>query len=333
MRRVRRLPALLAGLLWVVVPVVAAVLLLLQADEITRASTDESTWVPVGPAVTTVDTQVTLALTWAGQSPLVAPAWSGLVERVDAVPGSVLGSGDVVARVGGVDRLLVSSTVPFGRPLQLDDVGPDVEALNEVLGTLGYPSGRGDVFRAATQTGVHDLGERLGLDTVIFDPGWFVYSPSPTVTVATVDLVLAAPAPPPGTPIATPRPVLLQAASTGGPPGAGIVVLGDQEVASIGADGTIDLTALAAVVDPSAASVDVVVRQALPGGARQVPADSVVTATDGGTCVLGRSGPGGEIEPQSVTVVGSRLGVTTVTGLGEIVDVLVDPGAEQRSTC
>lgn len=210
--RWRSVAAAIGSVLWVVVPLVAAAAVLTRADHRTNPTPPDSTWTPIGPPVTSIERSASLLLTWATGPPLVAPQWSGLVERVDLAPGQAVTSGQSVGRVGGSDRLLVASAAPFTRPLQVDDVGSDVADLNTTLASLGLPAGGADRYTTATLRGVRALSRQLvGAEVDTFDPNWFVFTPSASVLVASVEFVAGAPAPSAGSVLATSRAVLTSA--------------------------------------------------------------------------------------------------------------------------
>ncbi|MDR1189628.1 MAG: hypothetical protein LBK95_19615, partial [Bifidobacteriaceae bacterium] len=76
---------------------------------------------------------VSLVLTWHAPVALVAPEWTGVVQSVAAQAGQELSSGDVVARVAGVDRLACASDYPMAQAVAATDKGQDVATLQQCL--------------------------------------------------------------------------------------------------------------------------------------------------------------------------------------------------------
>ena len=95
---------------------------------------------------------------------------------------------------------------PFYRPLAVGDTGPDAAELNALLAAQGLEHTPGDRVTRATLGGVRSFATSLGLPATsplrAFDPAWIVYLSSAQVDVRSVDLVIGAPAPAPGTVIA-----------------------------------------------------------------------------------------------------------------------------------
>ncbi len=180
--------------LWLVTPVV----LLARADDLAGEEAlrgEESTWMPIAPSTEPTVTEVGLRLGWEEPGPVVAPAWTGLVQEVMVAPGDVIAEGHPMAVVDGITRVAVTGR-PIGRILGPNDRGPDVVALNALLDALGRPHGEGDVFTRATSEGTRDLSRALGMaPTVGFDPAWVLHLPTAGATATTVALVEGAPVP------------------------------------------------------------------------------------------------------------------------------------------
>jgi hypothetical protein len=157
-----------------------------------------------------------VAMAWEAPVQLFAPAWEGVVQRVDVAPDAELGNGDPVVTVSGLTRLLAASGEPFWRPLGLNATGDDARALNEWLGALGLPHGSGATVTSATVRGIREVASRVGLDVpsgaaVEFDPTWVVFAPRERFTVGSVDLQVGAPAPAAGTAFVMTQPALTAA--------------------------------------------------------------------------------------------------------------------------
>lgn len=167
---------------------------------------------------------VGVAMVWEAPVELYAPAWEGVVQRVDVAAGAEVGNGDPLVTVSGLTRLMAATGQPFYRPLGLNARGADARALNEWLAALGLPHGTGDTVTQTTLRGVREVASRVGVDVakgaevasepaaeVAFDPAWVVFSPRDRFMVGSVDLAVGAPAPAAGSAFVTARPVLSSA--------------------------------------------------------------------------------------------------------------------------
>jgi hypothetical protein len=317
---------------------VAAILLIAESRESADLAGSARTWAPAVTAEPFVDTAAAVEVEWQETPPLIAPQWGGLIERVLVVPGGALSTGAPVARIGGVDRLLIDSALPFGRMLTEGAEGADVEQLNVVLRELGYAADEGSRFSAATRSGVRALSEVLsGIAVDEFDPGWFVFATSPDMVVDSVALQPGAPAPSAGSEIVTLRPALVAGRVSGTQPAGTSVVVGGQPVGVVSTDGDIDaagLAALSGLLDPESTNGEILLRRQLEDGARQVPAASVVTGANGALCIVGRASGSEATRVVAVDVVDSFLGTSTLTQLpAGIEEVLVNPSREDRRKC
>lgn len=223
---------------WIGLPVALASILTARSERSVQSPPIVSAWLPVGETEPDMDRKVIAVGTLGAAPPLLAPAWTGLVEQVDLRPGEPLRSGEVVAVVSGIPRLALHTARPFHRTLGYDDRGADVAELNAWLRARGLEASEGDRFGAATRRGVRDLRQELHVpepeadpappappagdpgappgegaapapppaptvDTAgTFDPGWVVYLPRPEVIVSTVNLQVGAPVAPPGSVVA-----------------------------------------------------------------------------------------------------------------------------------
>ena len=212
-RAARRLLGILAVLAWIAVPIVVAGVVTSRSERAVRTEPPASVWVAAGPVATEVTRTVVARAERRDRPPLLAPAWSGLVEEVHLRAGEPLRSGDAVAVIDGVTRLAAATERPLGRRLVPGDRGRDVAALNGLLGSLGYEAGTGDHFGGSTRRGVlalrRDLGVPIALDDLgapvdadVFDPAWLVFLAEAEVSVASTALQVGAPAPPAGSAVA-----------------------------------------------------------------------------------------------------------------------------------
>lgn len=312
------------AVLWVVsIPILMS--LALNLDRNTRFAVDEPGWVRPEP-LEAERSAVTVALQRAAPSQIVAPATVGLLTRI-VEPGDTLTTGSVVMRVGGVDRVAALTSQPFERVLGPGSSGSDVEDLNRLLERLGLPSGRGETFGAATESGVRALARRLGAgDVTTFDPNWIVFLPTEPFVVASVEIAMATPAPPPGSIIARSTQRLVAAwvtdalAAPPSEPGssAGVdekaypprpvresttLVLGDLPLPLVEDRAHLAPAALDALsealsgVEPT---VEVEGVTAPPVDSWRLPAASILTAANGGSCVVVRRGDERPVIPVKV---------------------------------
>lgn len=214
----KRLLGILAVLTWIGVPLVVAGVLTARSERSVRSEQPASVWVMAGPVETEVRRTVAARAEWRELPPLLAPAWSGLVEEVGLRVGEPVRSGDTVAVIDGIPRLAAATERPFSRRLVRDDRGQDVADLNAWLASIGHEASDGDLFGAATQRGVFALRQDLNvpsevdefgqpIDLYTFDPAWVVFLGQVEATVSSIGLQVGAPAPPAGSAIAefTPR--------------------------------------------------------------------------------------------------------------------------------
>lgn len=340
--------------LWILAPVAVVVLLSMRASSLELAPA-VPVWVPVEVNAGQVSEPVDVALDWVAVSPVVAPAWNGVVQLVGVRKGAALASGDVVAVVDGVSRIAWASTQPFYRGLGSDDSGTDAAALNLLLAARGLAHDEGDTVSWNSVSGIAELAGQLGVrdadEVDTFDPAWIVFLPTDGATVSTVDLVPGAPAPAAGTTIAELDDRLSAAHLTQvaphesspdedapvvhGPP----LVANPEQQLTVAAETialqddrqTVAVGALPALL-PLASSGAESVRGQLsrPAAAQEwvVPAAAIVAGGEGRTCVVTGPRPKGV----EVHVVGSEPGRAIVTGaLSATAVVAVRPEAGLRS--
>lgn len=219
----------LAVVAWIAVPLVVAAVVTARSERSVRTEPPASAWVAAGPVETEVSRTITAKADQEEQPPLLAPAWTGLVEEVGLRVGEPLRSGDTVAVIDGLPRLAAATGRPLRRSLVPGDRGQDVTDLNGWLASRRYEADAGDRFGRATRRGVLALRRDLGLAANVdeFDPAWLVFLAAPEVTVRSTTLQAGAPAPGAGTAIAELEPqitsVTLALADQSGaaPPGLG----------------------------------------------------------------------------------------------------------------
>jgi peptidoglycan hydrolase-like protein with peptidoglycan-binding domain len=308
---------------------------------------------------------VTLVLTWRAPGALMAPDWAGVVQAVPVAAGQAVASGDVVARIAGVDRIACASDYPMAGPVALKDKGQDVETLQRCLSLAGFDAAQDKgVYGQATKAAVAAWSKQTGAASDngnAFDAAWLVFLPEENYELLTVDLEVAAQAPVGGTAIATARPSLTRAVLSSLEDSRGSEMTGgeaepvptDQEVApeelitanpdesllvgsmtiklaqnrgEVAAEG---LAELSGQVPPNTTSVNVKLQREGAADELLVPAAAVVAVPQGGTCVLRVEGSG--IKAVVVEVVGDTSGSAIVKGnLSPGDRVRLSPVAEDR---
>lgn len=358
-RRARRTAGWTAALtvlaicVWILAPVALAVY---AAIALTREDVigQETVWLSPGQGEGTQNRAVGLQLQWADAEEVVAPAWTGVVQSVYVQAGQTVKSGQKLAMIDGLDRIIVASAIPFARTLQVDDEGPDVRALNLSLSSLGYNSaGDSDRFTWRTLSGTRSLAETAQVpaskDVTAFDPSWVVFLPHEEVRLASVDLQVGAPAPAAGTAIRkTPR-YLTEAAlvpeadlpadqpsSTGGtesgqqqariePVAAAAgesLTLGttpvqlDETLSKVASESLVAIEPLLAVGAPFTRGT---LSRSIPADEYRVPPSAIITEPNGQMCVLrarefGDDGQVVRTEPVAVQFVSAQGASAWVTG-------------------
>lgn len=278
---------------------------------------------------------VTVELRWGEPPPLLAPSWIGTVTRVDMRPGERVRTGEVLLTVDAVARVAAHTPVPFWRPLASSDVGPDVAALQKLLGRLGFFQGAVDGrFGQELEGAVKAWAETLGVarPTGTFDPGWVVWLPRPSFLLVSIDVSVGAPAPPQGSVIAT-GPLPLTEATLRTPDGSPIEV-DDQWVLEVqgvefqltrrGGVRQLGLKRLAETAEAGTESVAGMIRPKHPRPVIEVPATAVMSNKDGDICVWVQKSNSFESRP--VTLGGGRVSLVEVEGgLAQGEQVLVNP--------
>lgn len=248
-------------------------------------------WVPATASAPSTTLPTALVPTWSRPPATVAPAWTGLVQRVLVEPGDEIAPGSQIALVDGVLRVGARTDVPISRTLQRGDRGLDVSALNSLLMSLGLPVSPDDTFGATTAASVREFAKGLGAgDTEVFDPAWLVYLPyTEAESVSSVSLEVAQPVPPAGSTIVTVEPHLVNARVV--PPES--MVTGDQLGSGAPAD------------DPSGSASTPDEPSFDPGLAyTDLPANTVLTVegTD-----IGRVGPDGALPQDTLAALAAIL--------------------------
>lgn len=355
--------------MWLLAPAGAFAYLTAASSE-ARLAEHATVWSPIRANSGDVRERVGIALTWSSGTPVVAPAWEGLVESVKVAPGTPLNDGDVVAEISGITRRAFAASAALYRPLAADDRGSDVAALRSWLSARGYAATPGERVDWSTLLAIRKYASDVGVPGVVdaFEPGWVVWLPASAIQVAEVALTPGAPAPPPGEQIITPARALSAATLTSdttatatraeGPgadaePGspqaaddAGVpsgdrltaapnqhLVVGNTklELAEDRASLTpAGLAALTQLVSPDAQKVVGALTAPAEKGQFTVPADAVYTNANGQSCVTTRT-RGGEPRPLRVAIVSQSIASLVITGeLSTTDQVAVAPEAKDR---
>ena len=199
---------------WVFVPLIVAVILMSRIFAIT-VDPELEVWVPVESSESEVIAPVGLSLGWDEGQPVIAPAWSGLVQEVLVGSGDELRSGSAIAVVDGIIRTAWATEVPFSRVLDIGSRGAEVAQLHTLLRGAGIDAPEGDRFTRATGVATATFARKQGVAVdgaiVAFDPAWVIYLPAEPLVLKKLDLTVAAPAPAPGTQIGETAPKLTNA--------------------------------------------------------------------------------------------------------------------------
>lgn len=335
--------ALVAGaVLWISLPLAIFGLLTERSGAIELAPV-ANVWVSPEPNSDSTATLVGLALTWEAASPLVAPAWSGLVQKIEVAPGSVLKSGDPVVVIDGVTRIAFHSNVPFSQRLRLGSKGPEVVQLRQFLQSRGLASSASSTYDKALAALVAryavEIGAQATATAAEFDPGWIVFLPVDQIIVDSLKFTLAAPASAPGEQIVTAAPELTTATLV--QQDAIDRILQSENKAKISSDDVLTATGIQSVnvgdaklklsakrnsiaVESLPALRDQVTQNA-PGlrasletpsdpTAFLVPSSAVYTSEKGDLCLNSRTS-GGHIGSQKVTVLTQQNGQAVVKAL------------------
>ena len=286
---------------------------------------------------------VDIALTWSEPETLVAPSWAGLVTGAPELSEKPLANGARVAQIDGIWRVAAHTQRPFYAPVTRESADAQIEMLNGLLATLGYPHAAGETWGWDTTAGVRNFADALnvpGADSVVaFDPTWVVWMPTEQFDAAKTLLVVGTPAPAAGESVAAGRALVTSAkiAPKGGAvlpdadaPDAWDLVVG--AVQSVYSGPELANEAMAAVGaslqgDMPEATTGVLRRHdAVDGWA--IPAAAVVTDASGSLCVLVVDAASDTAAYRVVPVhsLGGSIGTVRVVGeLDETTEVVANP--------
>lgn len=330
--------AVIGAVLWVVAPVGAFVALSFASDA-TQVAPPVAVWAPVEANTGAVKSDVRIGLNWGTAAPVVAPSWSGVVQRVLVGPGSTISDGTAVAVIDGITRSAWATDVPFIRLLSQGDTGSDVEQLNAFLSARTGVALTGSTFTRATRLANEAFALSIGVpksNASTFDPAWVLFLPTPGILVDEASLTVGAPAPSPGTEVVKATSSLVSAVLLAGtesstPSKEGeepksvlpTVTAGEDEELYLGStklslnearDGVepSTLPELEQLVEAGATDVPAFLRSEAVEGEFAIPSTAVFSTDSAPSCVVARIG--GKVRGVSVTVVADSLGVLVVTG-------------------
>jgi hypothetical protein len=342
----------LIGIVGVVWPIVAFAAL---RERFRSELTEVATYPPVFVEAVAVDDQqqaaAVLEMHWSEPQEFVADLGAGRVTAVDVEAGATYQSGGVLLEIDGVGRILHVGSTPLYRPLGASDVGDDVTELRRLLVELGYlapsedtasPLGAGGL-EAATAL-LRSLGASPDPSGVI-DPRFFVFSPRP-LSLSQVSLDVGD--------FVSDGPTILGGVAQDLEDVQIAVVDGDttsnawagRAVEIEVADGnfalaveqpnewtSVELAALAALIEAGVPTIEAQVRLALPGRFAQLPGAAVVI-DNSVMCVLAGTSIDALTPVRVAPVTGQLPGVVLVEKSLAGESVLANPlSLESRPAC
>lgn len=326
----------LVSVLIVLTPATLLVWLRSQDERLATLEPEPIPLVMTAQAHETFDEQaVAIETSWGVPATVAAPAWSGTVTRVDVSEGESIASGDVIAKVDGIDRVAVATMEPFWRSLARGDKGDDVTMLQRWLSTMGL-LGADDVdglFGFATVDAVKTLATSIGVQKPdgSFDPAWVLWLPQDPFRVDSVRVGPNDPAPAQGSEVLVgPTPLLSitlhdQNGEAVSLQGEWRLLVETTEVPVIdSALGSDALDALASTLDPTQEGASGRLRRAQPATVIEVPSTAVVSGPSGALCVFVADGD--TFESTQVDLSGGRASYADVAfGLQGGEEILVNP--------
>lgn len=333
---------ILGAATWLFTPTIALWALWERSSSATLAE-PAAIWAEVAAAPHTVASDADLLLTWSDPAALLAPRWTGTVQRVLVEAGADVEDGTPVCVIDNVQRLAWHTTVPLFRTIAQGDHGEDVAALNSFLKAQGLPSGDDATASTATVRGITEYAQQIGAGpSAVFDPGWIVYLPAPMTVTGVDGLAVGAPAPAAGSEIALGAGALASAilvtpagsGSTTDPSAAVRMALSADETVRLGsarlplsADGGVSspdaFAAVAAAAAPGEPRLRVELLTKVPQGAHAIPLGAVASDAHG-TCVARRTESAPEVVAVALALTGTgRVYVTGPLSPGD--KVLVPP--------
>jgi len=331
--------AVVGAAIWIAAPVGVFVALSI-ASGAAQVAPPVVVWAPVEANQGAVKSDVRIGLNWGTSAPVVAPAWSGIVQRALVKSGDTIGDGTPIVVIDGVTRNAWATGVPFTRFLSQGDSGPDVEQLNAFLSARTGVSLSGPSFTSATRRATEAFALSIGVpksSASSFDPGWVLFLPAQGIRAEEVTLTVGAPAPSPGAVVVKATSSLasavllsstdsstreaqdnneLQSASPTVTAGENEeLYLGSTKLALNGSRDGVDpssLPALEQLVEVGAPDVPAFLRSEAAKGEFVIPSTAVFSTESAPSCVIARNG--NKVRGVPVNVVGDSLGVLVVTG-------------------
>lgn len=306
--------------------------------------------VPVGKTTFDDRRSVLVRFTWLEGELARSGGLDGLVVAVTVESGDTLGTGDVVAEVGGVRVVALVMEKPFHRPLARGDEGEDVVRLERFLIDLGLlPEDHepGGEVTQAVSAAIGVFNQRHGVQQVRrsstgravgpeFDPAAVLWVGDAPFVVGTVLVEPGTRWPGLGEPVLRGPDRLDDArvftlGEAGAPPTevvlpGGYVLVIDEATVPLDDSGGIDADGrarLSALVPAGTTEVVGSVRLADPIEAVKVPPSAIVDGT-GGECVYAEVGETG-FKPVAVELVASLFGEAVVRVSAPVTEVLANP--------
>lgn len=333
-----RIVHLLLGIIFVAVPGLAVAVVAAQVNatppELSRVA--EIELANVTERIDDGERALVIELELVDGPPILAPAWTGVVQEVTAQPGETISHGETFAVIDGVPRIALHTSQPMYRALRSGDSGSDVQQLHLALAQLGFDVDiESSRYGTSTRTAIRELMKRSGAPQIReFEPAHFIWIPDASVAIRDASLTPGAPAPNAGTVIAQSE-ASVTATSLTSPTGESLEGEGF-ELTVTGIDiGPIDNTLRTDqadlilqlfrddVIEPAAGSDEDVnttnaklrfdgsIRLQQPVTLHAVPASAVVGDVDGNQCVTVQH-PDGSHTRFATNVVGGGFGWTAI---------------------
>lgn len=336
----------LGVLAWIAIPVTIFTAATIRVAEVPLRES-ELMWVAPEEAGPAVESSLGIAVEWGADPSLRAPAWEGLVQRVDVQPGQEITHGTSIGLVSGIVRQAWRTDVPISRALAAQDSGPEVAAMKAAFRELGMRVTEGDRVDWLTLQTIRAFAETIGVESpetvLAFEPAWVVFLPR-SIAVGEILLDVGGAAPTMGTEIIhggekvqrgifTSVSVLDQLIDSEAPvdierdvpPNDRIAVAADAAISigdvgispdsevntEVGRDSLDDLTAL---LRPQSAGTTALQATAAPRDSWILPVAAVALDSEGHACILIRRGDatqGFEFEVLS-EIEGSVVGTATI---------------------
>jgi peptidoglycan hydrolase-like protein with peptidoglycan-binding domain len=278
---------------------------------------------------------------------MISSGGSGIVTDIHVEPGDVLGEGDPVFSVDGVERRIMVSDHPLHRDLEAEARGADIVIAEKFLNRTGYLDAEPDDFFGwetvvATREFESDVG--VAKPTSTFGADLVVWLPEAQFEVGEIEVRQGRPVPSVGEPVlSSPKPVTtakLQdregGAITVGTPS--VVEFRGEEIGRIDDAEDIPAELIQEIYDvlgseaaapdgdsDDAKTADIVLRFVEPVTSLAVPSSAVMVTKDGDSACVWTADEAGLFHAQTVTVLDGTLGSTDVDMQDTGRDILANP--------